>query len=197
MYIPPLAKLIEHFERLPGIGHKTAVRLSFSVLGGSDEDAKSFADAIINAKNSIHYCKICQDLTDSDICQICKSSKRDKSIICVVEGPKDVLAMEKTGEFSGLYHVLHGVISPMDGIGPEDIKAKELLARLSEDDVKEVIMATNLTVEGEATATYLARLIKPTGIKVTRIARGVPVGGDLEYVDEVTLTMALEGRKEI
>ena len=179
MYIPPLAALIEHFERLPGIGHKTAVRLSFSVLGGSDEDAKSFADAIINAKNSIHYCKICQDLTDSDICQICKSPKRDKSLICVVEGPKDVLAMEKTG------------------IGPEDIKAKELLSRLSGDDVKEVIMATNLTVEGEATATYLARLIKPTGIKVTRIARGVPVGGDLEYVDEVTLTMALEGRKEI
>ncbi len=197
MYIPPLAALIEHFEKLPGIGHKTAVRLSFSVLSGSDEDAKSFADAILNAKNSIHYCKVCQDLTDSDLCHICKSSKRDRSIICVVEGPKDVLAMEKTGEFQGLYHVLHGVISPMDGIGPEDIKAKELLTRLSEDDVKEVIMATNLTVEGEATATYLARLIKPTGIKVTRIARGVPVGGDLEYVDEVTLTMALEGRKEI
>ncbi len=197
MYIPPLAALIEHFERLPGIGHKTAVRLSFSILSSSDEEAKSFADAIINAKNSIHYCKVCQDLTDSDICQICQSSKRDKSIICVVEGPKDVLAMEKTGEFQGLYHVLHGVISPMDGIGPEDIKAKELLTRLSGDEVKEVIMATNLTVEGEATATYLARLIKPTGIKVTRIARGVPVGGDLEYVDEVTLTMALEGRKEI
>lgn len=197
MYIAPLAALIEHFERLPGIGHKTAVRLSFSVLSASDEEAKSFADAILNAKSSIHYCSVCQDLTDGDTCRICQSSKRDKSIICVVEGPKDVLAMEKTGEFNGLYHVLHGVISPMDGIGPEDIKAKELVARLTSDEVKEVIMATNLTVEGEATATYLARLIQPTGVKVTRIARGVPVGGDLEYVDEVTLTMALEGRREI
>ena len=197
MYIAPLAALIEHFERLPGIGHKTAVRLSFSVLSGTEEEAKSFAEAILSAKSSIHYCSICQDLTDGDICRICESPKRDRSIICVVEGPKDVLAMEKTGEFKGLYHVLHGVISPMDGIGPEEIKAKELVARLSSDEVKEVIMATNLTVEGEATATYLARLIKPFGVKVTRIARGVPVGGDLEYVDEVTLTMALEGRREI
>ena len=197
MYIAPLAALIEHFERLPGIGHKTAVRLSFSVLSGTEEEAKSFADAILAAKSSIHYCSVCQDLTDSDKCRICESPKRDRSIICVVEGPKDVLAMEKTGEFKGLYHVLHGVISPMDGIGPEEIKAKELVARLSSDEVKEVIMATNLTVEGEATATYLARLIKPFGVKVTRIARGVPVGGDLEYTDEVTLSRAFSGRSEL
>lgn len=197
MYIAPLAALIEQFERLPGIGHKTAVRLSFSVLSGTKEEAKNFADAILSAKEHIHYCRICQDLTDDEVCRICQNSKRDRSLICVVEDPKDVLAMEKTGEYMGLYHVLHGAISPMDGIGPEDIRAKELLSRLSGDEVKEVIMATNLTVEGEATATYLARLIKPFGIKVTRIARGVPSGGDLEYIDEVTLSMALEGRREI
>ena len=197
MFIAPLASLIEHFERMPGIGHKTAVRLSYSIISGTEDDAKSFADAILKAKETIHYCSVCQDLTDTDICRICANEKRDRSTICVVEGPKDVLAMEKTGEYTGLYHVLHGVISPMDGIGPDEIKCKELLSRLSNDEVKEVIMATNLTVEGEATATYLARLIKPTGVKVTRIARGVPVGGDLEYVDEVTLTMALEGRREI
>lgn len=182
---------------MPGIGHKTAVRLSFSVLSGTMEEAKSFAEAIVTAKEQIHYCRVCQDLTDAEVCRICENDKRDKSMICVVEGPKDVLAMEKTGEYNGLYHVLHGVISPMDGITPDDIKAKELVSRLSGDEVKEVIMATNLTVEGEATATYLAKLIKPFGVKVTRIARGVPVGGDLEYVDEVTLSMALEGRKEI
>lgn len=197
MYAAPLKSLIEHFERLPGIGHKTAVRLAFHVLSESEEEAKGFADAIIEAKANIHCCKVCQDLTDSEVCTICSNPRRDKSTICVVEDPKDVLAMEKTGEYNGLYHVLHGVISPMNSIGPEDIKSKELLARLSSDEVSEVIMATNLTVEGEATASYLARLIKPFGIKVTRIARGVPVGGDLEYVDEVTLTMALEGRSEI
>ncbi|MDP4133602.1 MAG: recombination mediator RecR [Bacillota bacterium] len=197
MYIAPLAALIQQFERMPGIGHKTAMRLAFHVLDKTEEDAKAFADAIINAKQSIHYCKVCQDLTDSDLCRICSSSKRDKNTICVVEGPKDVLAMEKTGEYDGLYHVLHGVISPMDGIGPEDIKAKELIGRIAQGDVTEIIMATNLTVEGEATSAYLAKLIKPLGVKVTRIARGMPVGGDLEYVDEITLTMALEGRREI
>lgn len=197
MYAAPLKSLIEHFEQLPGIGHKTAVRLAFFVLSEPEDKAKSFAEAIVKAKEAIHCCKICQDLTDADVCSICASPKRDKSIICVVEDPKDVLAMEKTGEYNGLYHVLHGVISPMDGIGPDDIKSRELLTRLASEDVAEVIMATNLTVEGEATASYLARLIKPFGIKVTRIARGVPVGGDLEYVDEVTLSMALEGRSEI
>lgn len=197
MYAAPLKSLIEHFEQLPGIGHKTAVRLAFFVLSEPEDKAKSFAEAIIKAKQAIHCCKICQDLTDEEVCSICASPKRDKSIICVVEDPKDVLAMEKTGEYNGLYHVLHGVISPMDGIGPDDIKSRELLTRLASEDVAEVIMATNLTVEGEATASYLARLIKPFGIKVTRIARGVPVGGDLEYVDEVTLSMALEGRSEI
>lgn len=197
MYAAPLKSLIEHFEQLPGIGHKTAVRLAFFVLSEPEDKAKSFAEAIVKAKESIHCCKICQDLTDAEVCSICASPKRDKSIICVVEDPKDVLAMEKTGEYNGLYHVLHGVISPMDGIGPDDIKSRELLTRLASEDVAEVIMATNLTVEGEATASYLARLIKPFGIKVTRIARGVPVGGDLEYVDEVTLSMALEGRSEI
>ncbi len=182
---------------MPGIGHKTAVRLAFYVLSAPEEEARGFAEAIIKAKESIHCCSICQDLTDSEICRICSNPKRDKATICVVEDSKDVLAMEKTGEYQGLYHVLHGVISPINGMGPEDIKSRELLERLSSDEVKEVIMATNLTVEGEATATYLARLIKPLGIRVTRIARGVPVGGDLEYVDEVTLTMALEGRREI
>lgn len=197
MYAAPLKALIEHFEHLPGIGHKTAVRLAFYVLSAPEEEARGFAEAIIKAKESIHCCNICQDLTDSEICRICSNPKRDKATICVVEDSKDVLAMEKTGEYQGLYHVLHGVISPINGMGPEDIKSRELLERLSSDEVKEVIMATNLTVEGEATAAYLARLIKPLGIKVTRIARGVPVGGDLEYVDEVTLTMALEGRREI
>lgn len=197
MYAAPLKSLIEHFEHLPGIGHKTAVRLAFFVLSEPEDVAKDFAEAIVKAKESIHCCKVCQDLTDSEICRICSNPKRDRSTICVVEDPKDVLAMEKTGEYQGLYHVLHGVISPMNGIGPDDIKSRELLERLSSDEVKEVIMATNLTVEGEATASYLARLIKPFGIKVTRIARGVPVGGDLEYVDEVTLSMALEGRREI
>ncbi len=189
--------MVEQFERLPGIGHKTAVRLSFSILSGTKEEARRFADALINAKEHIRYCRICQDLTDDEVCRLCQSEKRDRSIICVVEDPKDVLAMEKTGEYTGLYHVLHGAISPMDGIGPDEIKARELMERLSGDEVKEVIMATNLTVEGEATATYLAKLIKPLGIKVTRIARGVPSGGDLEYIDEITLSMALSGRREI
>ena len=193
----PLVKLIEQFERLPGIGHKTAQRLAFYMLSLDKERTEAFAQAILDAHEKLHNCKICQNITDQEICPICEDKTRDRSVICVVEDPKDVLAMEKTGEYQGLYHVLHGVISPMNGIGPDDIKSRELLERLSSDEVKEVIMATNLTVEGEATASYLARLIKPFGIKVTRIARGVPVGGDLEYVDEVTLSMALEGRREI
>lgn len=197
MYVAPLAALIEQFEKMPGIGHKTASRLAFYVLDRTTEEAQAFADAIILAKNSIHYCSVCQDLTDGDTCRLCQSTKRERDIICVVEGPKDVIAMEKTNEYNGLYHVLHGAISPMDGIGPEDIKAKELIARLSDGKTREIIMATNLTVEGEATAMYLAKLIKPLGVKVTRIAHGLPVGGDLEYADEVTLAMALEGRREI
>lgn len=197
MYVAPLAALIEQFEKMPGIGHKTASRLAFYVLDRTPEEAQAFADAILLAKNTIHYCSVCQDLTDGDTCRLCQSNKRQRDIICVVEGPKDVIAMEKTNEYNGLYHVLHGAISPMDGIGPEDIKAKELIARLSDGKTREIIMATNLTVEGEATAMYLAKLIKPLGVKVTRIARGLPVGGDLEYADEVTLAMALEGRREI
>lgn len=196
-YVPPLEVLIEQFAKLPGIGRKSATRLAFHILNSSYDEAKIFSDAIINAKQSVKYCKKCQNITDSDICMICESPKRDKSVICVTESPKDVISIEKTNEYHGLYHVLHGAISPMDGIGPEDIKIPELLKRLNGDDVREVIMATNPTIEGEATAMYISRLIKPLGIKVTRIAHGVPVGGDLEYADEVTLTKAIEGRREM
>lgn len=196
-YVAPLAKLIEQFEKLPGIGHKTARRLAFHILNSSEEEAKEFADAVISAKKLVKYCKICQNITDKDVCSICESDKRDRSIICVMESPKDVISLEKTREYNGLYHVLHGAISPMDDIGPDDIKIAELLARLGDNTVKEVIMATNPNIEGEATAIYISRLIKPMGIKVTRIAHGVPVGGDLEYADEVTLSKAIEGRREI
>jgi len=196
-YIAPLAKLIEAFERLPGIGHKTAQRLAFYVLGLPEEEATYMADAIVNAKRSVRYCKVCQNLTDSEVCALCSGDKRDETIVCVMESPKDVIQMEKTHEFSGLYHVLHGAISPMDNIGPDDIKVKELLARLSSGTIKEVIMATNPNLEGEATAMYISKLIKPLGIKVTRIAYGVPVGGDLEYADEVTLSKAMQLRTEI
>jgi len=196
-YIAPLAKLIESFERLPGIGHKTAQRLAFYVLGLPENEAISMADAIVNAKRNIRYCKICQNLTDSEICALCSGDKRDETIVCVMESPKDVVQMEKTHEFSGIYHVLHGAISPMDNIGPEDIKIKELLMRLNDGKIKEVIMATNPNIEGEATAMYIAKLLKPLGIKVTRIAYGVPVGGDLEYADEVTLSKAMQLRTEI
>ncbi|MBQ1947475.1 MAG: recombination protein RecR [Clostridia bacterium] len=197
MYIAPLAQLIESFERMPGIGHKSAVRLAFHVLNQSEEAVENFADILLTAKKSIHCCQICQDLTNTEICRLCSSPERDSSTICVVEAPKDVLAMEKTHEYKGLYHVLHGVISPMDGIGADEIKVKELLARLSDNTVREIIVATGSTVEGEATALYLARLIKPMGIRVTRIGSGLPVGADLEYADEVTLIRALEGRREI
>ena len=196
-FVPPLEILIEQFAKLPGIGKKTATRLAFHVLNSSNEDAKAFANAITNAKEQVKLCKVCQNITDTEICALCENPKRDKSIICVTESPKDVISIEKTNEYHGLYHVLHGAISPMDNIGPNDVKIAELLERLKEDTVKEVIMATNPTIEGEATAMYIAKLIKPFGIKVTRIAHGIPVGGDLEYADEITLTRAMEGRREM
>ncbi|MBR5518802.1 MAG: recombination protein RecR [Clostridia bacterium] len=196
-FVPPLEILVEQFAKLPGIGKKTATRLAFHVLNSSKEDAQAFAKAIINAKEQVKLCKICQNITDAQTCALCESPKRDNSVICVTESPKDVISIEKTNEYHGLYHVLHGAISPMDNIGPNDIKIPELLERLKDDTVKEVIMATNPTIEGEATAMYIAKLIKPFGIKVTRIAHGIPVGGDLEYADEITLTRAMEGRREM
>lgn len=196
-YVAPLARLIEQFEKLPGIGHKTARRLAFYILDSSEDEAADFADAVVSAKKLVKYCEICQNMTDADVCSICKSDRRNPSIICVMESPKDVISLEKTREYNGYYHVLHGAISPMDDIGPEDIRIAELLKRLGDDTVKEVIMATNPNIEGEATAMYISRLIKPLGIKVTRIAHGIPVGGDLEYADEVTLSKAIEGRREI
>ncbi len=195
--VPPLARLIEQFERLPGIGRKTAQRLAFFVLDLPPGEAEQFAAAILEARQTIHCCSICQDLTDGDVCAICAASERDRATICVVEDPRDVAAIERTREYNGLYHVLHGVISPMDGVGPDQLRVKELLARLSNEAVEEVIMATNPTVEGEATALYLARLIAPLGVRVTRLAYGIPVGGDLEYADDVTLSRALEGRSEL
>ncbi len=194
-YSPSIERLIENFERLPSIGHKTATRLAFYMLNQNEEGIKEFINSIIEAKKNLKYCSQCFNITDTDPCPICSSPKRDKQTICVVEDVKDIAAMEKTHEFKGVYHVLHGSISPMNGIGPEDIKIKELLERLK--DIKEVIIATNPRVEGEATAIYLSKLIKPLGIKVTRIAHGIPVGGDLEYTDEVTLSKALEGRREL
>lgn len=193
----PLARLIELFERLPGIGSKSAQKLAFHILNMNDAQINYFTDTIKNAHQKIHRCSICCDLTDSEKCNICSDERRDKSTICVVESSKDVMAFERTREYNGLYHVLHGAISPINNIGPEDITVKELLLRLSDDNIKEVIMATNPTVEGEATAMYISRLIKPAGIKVTRLAYGVPVGADLEYADEVTLTRAIEGRSEL
>lgn len=195
--IVPLTELVSQFERLPGIGKKTAQRLAFSILEQPPERAKKFAEALINAREKIHFCKCCQALTDLEVCQICADDTRDKSVICVVEDPKDVMAFERTREYKGLYHVLHGAISPLDGVGPDQLRIKELMSRLSSDSVKEIIMATNPTVEGEATASYISRLVKPMGVKVTRLAYGVPVGGDLEYADEFTLARALEGRNEI
>lgn len=193
----PLTRLIEQFERLPGIGRKTAQRLAFHMLSLSKEQAEAFATAITEAHRLIKKCRICQNLTDSELCLVCSDEKRDLSTICVVEDPRDVVAFERTREYNGCYHVLHGLISPMDGIGPDKLYVKELLARLQGDAVKEVIMATNPTVEGEATAMYIARLVKPLGLKVTRLAYGIPVGGNLEYADEVTLYRALEGRSEL
>ena len=196
-YSPSIEKLIEAFEKLPSIGNKTAARLAFYMLDRTEEEVNEFVSAIVNAKKNLKYCSKCFNISDTDPCNICGNPKRDASIICVVEDVKAVIAMERTHEFKGLYHVLHGSISPMNGVGPDDIKIKELLARLMDGSVKEVILATNPRVEGEATAMYLSKLIKPLGITVSRIAHGIPVGGDLEYTDEITLTKALEGRREI
>ncbi|HEY9574029.1 MAG TPA: recombination mediator RecR [Lachnospiraceae bacterium] len=195
-YSSHISKLIEQLSRLPGVGTKTAQRLAFHILNMSKEQVEQLSDSIINAKEKVQYCKQCYTLTDRDLCPICSDSQRDAKVIMVVENTRDLAAYEKTGKFEGVYHVLHGAISPMLGIGPDDIKLKELMQRL-QNDVKEVIIATNSTLEGETTAMYLSKLIKPTGVKVTRIASGVPVGGDLEYIDEVTLLRALEGRTEL
>ena len=196
-YIAPLANLIEHFRALPGIGQKTAVRLTYHVLDMDAAAAKSLAGAILEAKEKIGYCSTCFNLSDRNPCAICDDEKRDHSVICVVEQPQDVAAMERMHEYKGVYHVLHGALSPLEGVGPDDLRIKELLTRLYDTNVKEIIMATNPNVEGEATAMYIAKLLKPSGIKVTRIAHGLPIGGDLEYADEVTLAKAMENRREI
>ncbi|GAA0701590.1 recombination mediator RecR [Paraclostridium ghonii] len=196
-YSGPITRLIEEFSKLPGVGRKTAQRLAFHVINMNMNDVEALSKAIVEAKKEIKYCSICYNITDKDPCSMCSNKNRDSGVICVVEDPRDVAAMEKTKEFHGKYHVLNGVISPMDGIGPDMIRIKELIQRLGNQEVTEVIMATNPTIEGEATAMYIARLLKPMGIKVTRIAHGLPVGGDLEYADEVTISKALEGRREI
>lgn len=203
----PLVKLIEHFERLPGVGKKSAQRLAFYVLDMPKEKALDFAGAIVDAREKIRKCGVCQNLTDEELCPICKDDNRDRTVVCVVEDPRDILAFERTKEYKGTYHVLHGLISPMDGIGPERLHIKELIARINKGglpsgdsptvEIAEAIMATNPTVEGEATAAYIAKLLKPLGVKVTRLAYGIPVGGNLEYADEVTLYRALEGRSEL
>ena len=192
--IPVLETLIDEFRKMPSVGSKSAERLAFYVLGLSDGEVGALVRAIEGVHEKVHQCAICKNLTEADICPICNSVQRDRSTICVVENPRDVLAFERTREYNGLYHVLHGAISPMNGVGPDDLTIKDLLKRLSDDTVKEVIMATNPTVEGEATAMYLSRLLKPMGVKVSRLAYGVPVGADLEYADEITLSRALEGR---
>lgn len=198
MYYPePIAKLIDAFGRLPGIGQKTAARLAFHVLRMKEDDVIDFAKALVNVKRNLHYCSVCCNITDIDPCRICQDKQRDVSVICVVQESKDLVAMERTKEYQGMYHVLQGAISPMEGIGPDEIRVAELLKRLSDERVQEMILATNPNIEGEATAMYLSRLVKPFGIKVTRIAHGLPVGGDLEYADEVTLSKALEGRREL
>ncbi len=196
-FAAPLQNLIEEFEKLPGIGSKTAQRLAFYVLNQPKEKAEKFAQAILEAKKSLCYCKECQNLSDREVCSICANPARDHSVICVMESPKDVLQMERTNEFKGVYHVLHGAIAPMDHVGPDDIRIKELMARIGKGDIKEVIMATNPNLEGETTAMYISKLIKPFGVKVTRIAHGVPVGGELEFADEITLTKALQWRVEL
>ena len=197
-YPRSLNKLINELGKLPGIGGKTAQRLAFHILSLTDREAENLADAIVTAKRTMRYCSVCGNLTDQDKCAICSDASRDGSVICVVETPQDVMAMERIREYRGLYHVLHGAISPAEGIGPADINLKSLITRLQgNDEVKEIIIATNPNIEGEATAMYISRLLKPAGIKVTRIAHGIPVGGDLEYADEVTLLKAIEGRREI
>lgn len=196
-YPEPISKLIDSFMKLPGIGPKTAGRLAFFVLSMKEDSVLDFAKALVDAKRNLMYCSVCGHITDVDPCQICQDTSRDSSMICVVQDPKDVIAMEKMRDYNGLYHVLHGAISPMDGIGPEDINVPSLLTRLQNEEVEELILATNPTIEGEATAMYISRLVKPSGITTTRIAHGLPVGGDLEYADEVTLSKALEGRREL
>lgn len=198
-FAPPVERLIEAFAKLPGIGQKTAQRLAFHILDLPNEEAEGFAEAILEAKRTIFTCKVCQNLTDSELCPICADSTRDRSQICVVADPKDVIAFERTREYNGLYHVLHGVVSPLNHIGPDDIRIRELLHRIGDEneDIREVIIATNPDTEGEATAMYISRLLRPFGIRVTRLAYGIPVGGHLEYIDEVTLMRALEGRREI
>ena len=193
----PMVLLAEQFAKLPGIGMKSAQRLAYYLISRPEEEVQAFADAMMHAKKAIHYCSCCQNLTDQAVCPICSDDTRDHGIICVVEAPKDVAAFERTNEYHGVYHVLHGVISPMEGVTPDDIRIKELLARISEGGVKEIIMATNPDVEGEATAMYISSLVKPFGIKVTRLAHGIPVGGELEYADEITISRALTDRKEI
>lgn len=196
-YAKPLMRLIDELNSLPGIGGKSAQRLAFHILSMEEEDVKALAGAMLDAKQQMKYCSVCGNLTDTNPCSICSDSSRDSSVVCVVESPRDVAAMERIKEFKGKYHVLHGCISPVDGIGPEDINLKSLLLRLQNEAVEEVILATNPTIEGEATAMYIARLLKPAGIKVSRIAHGLPVGGDLEYADEVTISKSLENRKEL
>ena len=196
-FAPPLENLIRELSRLPGIGGKTAQRLAFHILSLPEEQAQALAGAITDARSSMKYCSVCGNLTDRDPCSICSDEKRDRSTICVVENARDVAAMERMREYHGLYHVLHGAISPVDGIGPDDINLKQLIVRLQDSEVQEVILATNPTIEGEATAMFAARLIRPSGIRVTRIAHGIPVGGDLEYTDEVTLSRAMDGRREL
>ena len=195
-YSPSIEKLIESFERLPSIGHKTAARLAFYILNSSEEETNEFINSIKNAKANLKYCSKCYNISDTDPCTICANPKRDENVICVVEDVRDIIAIERTHEYKGVYHVLHGSISPMNGIGPDDIKIKELLARIN-TETKEVILATNPRVEGEATAMYISKLLKPLGVKTTRIAHGIPIGGDLEYTDEITLSKALEGRREL
>ena len=193
----PLERLINNFQKLSGVGRKGATRMAYQILSMDKADAQEFSDAIIAVHSQIHRCPVCQNFTEKDVCKICDSQNRDKSVICIVESPRDVTTFEKTREYKGTYHVLHGLISPIDGLGVDQLTVKELLSRLNDDTVKEVIMATNPTVEGEATAMYLSRIIKPLGIKVTRLAYGLPVGSSLEFADEVTLFRALKGRTEI
>ena len=195
--VAPLARLVEQLERLPGIGHKSAQRLAYYLLNIGDGAAADFVGAITDAREKIHECRICHNLTDQELCPICRTDSRDKGIICVVEDPRDVMAFERTREYNGTYHVLHGTISPMDGVGPDQLRIKQLLARIAGEEVREVIMATNPTVEGEATAMYISKLLKPFEVRVTRLAYGIPVGGDLEYADESTLRRSLEGRSEL
>ena len=196
-FVPAFSKLVEEFEKLPGIGSKTAQKMAYYIVASDKAVAKDFADALIAAKENIHCCSVCQNITDREVCSVCSNEKRDKSVICVVEKPSDIDVIERTRDYNGLYHVLHGLISPMNDVGPDDIKLPELLHRVSENDISEVIMATSPNVEGQATAMYIAKLLKPFGVKVTGLALGIPVGGSIEYSDSITLARAMENRREI